>query len=116
MSFNALTTHIYRYYYVYHSVRLTGNAINPSFVIYYASRKSNSFNDLHHTLHLLWNHVFFHMKLFYKIHTVFYKIQLAQFVGMFHKIHQFMHQTYRKLFYKILSPIVTASQAEGLVS
>ena len=29
MSFNALVTHIFKYYYMYYSVRLTENAINP---------------------------------------------------------------------------------------
>ncbi len=79
MSFNGLLTHLFRYYYMYYSVRLTENAINPSFIIYITSRKGDSFNNLHYTLHLLWNNVLFHMKLFYKMLTVFYKIQLAPF-------------------------------------
>ena len=37
MSFNALVTHIFKYYYMYYSVRLTENTINPSFIIYFTS-------------------------------------------------------------------------------
>ena len=59
MSFYALVTHIYKYNYMYYSVRLTEYAINSSFVIYFTSRKGDSFNNLHYTLHQLWNNVFF---------------------------------------------------------
>ncbi len=55
MSFNALVTYLFGYYYMYYSVRLTGNTINPSFIIYFTSRKVGSFNNLHYTLHLSWN-------------------------------------------------------------
>ncbi len=54
MSFNGLVTHLFRYYYMYYSVRLRENTINPSFIIYFARRKGDSFNNLHYTLHLSW--------------------------------------------------------------
>ena len=54
MSFNGLVTHLFRYYYMYYSVRLTKNTINPSFIIYFTGRKGDSFNNLHYTLHLSW--------------------------------------------------------------
>ncbi len=37
MSFNALVTHIFKYHYMYYSVQLTENAINPLFIIYFTS-------------------------------------------------------------------------------
>ncbi len=50
MSFNALVTYIFRYCYMYYFVRLTGNTINISFIIYFTRRKGDSSNNLHYTL------------------------------------------------------------------
>ena len=52
MSFNALVTHILRYYYMYYSVRLAENTIGPLFIIYFTSTKGDSFNNLHYNFHL----------------------------------------------------------------
>ncbi len=37
MSFNALVTHIFKYYYMYYSIRLTENTMNRLFIIYFTS-------------------------------------------------------------------------------
>ncbi len=66
MSFYALVTHLFRYYYMYYFVRWTENTINSSFIIYFTSRNGDSFNNLHYTLHLSWkNH--------YIIYSILYR-------------------------------------------
>ena len=58
------------------------------------------------------------MKVFYKIQDEQVDLLQVQILNI-NVLHQFMYQMYRKLFYKILSPIaciVTAWQVEGLAS
>ncbi len=49
MSLNALVTHVFKCHYMYYSVRLTKNTMNPLFIIYFISWKDNCLHDLHYT-------------------------------------------------------------------
>ena len=51
MSFIAFVTHIFKYHYMYYSVRLTENTISPLFISYFTSWNDNFLHGLHYTIH-----------------------------------------------------------------